>query len=134
MKARAYSPLGHYGGDDRMSRGLATIVARAATSSRDPSGSTPVVSDPCRSPAGNANQRDCQLNGSGTEEVVPTGSADQDPLAQQGKAGPSIHLPLQELELGVGAFDGSVAVGQAEPGDDGVRFMTWAMSALCHGR
>jgi hypothetical protein len=62
-------------------------------------------------------------SGSGTEEVVPTGSAEQDPLAQQGEAGASVHLPLQEFELGVGALDRAVAVRQAQPGDDGVEVL-----------
>ena len=67
--------------------------------------------------------RDCLIFGSGTEEVVPTGSAEQDPLAQQGEAGASVHLPLQEFELGVGALDRAVAVRQAQPGDDGVEVL-----------
>jgi hypothetical protein len=67
--------------------------------------------------------RDCKNNGSGTEEVVAAGSAEQEPVSQQGEASASVHLPLQELELGVGAVDGAVAVGQAQPGDDGVEVL-----------
>src|SRR3954451_2348510 len=50
-------------------------------------------------------------------------SAEQDPLTQHGEARPSIHLSFQEFDLGVGALAGSVAVGQAQPGGDGVEVL-----------
>ena len=63
---------------------------------------------------------DCQIFRLWHKRGGAGGSAEQDSLAQQGEAGPSVHLSLQELELGVGALDRAVAVGQAQSGDHGV--------------
>jgi hypothetical protein len=35
------------------------------------------------------------------------------------EACPAVHLPFQEFDFGVGALDRAVAVGHAQPGDDG---------------
>ena len=115
------SPPNSSGTSPARSTSPATVNSATTPPRSASTGIPPQRSGATYSPAGRAAPnvvgRACNHNGSGTEEVVPTGSAEQDPLSQQGEAGASVHLPLQELELGVGALDRAVAVGQAQPGE-----------------
>jgi hypothetical protein len=50
--------------------------------------------------------------------VLP--GVEDDAFAEQVEAGPAVHLPFDHLDPGDVAFDGGGAVGQGQPGSDGV--------------
>lgn len=45
---------------------------------------------------------------------------EDDAFAEQGEAGAAVHLALDHLDLGDVAFEGGGAVGQCQPGGDGL--------------
>lgn len=57
--------------------------------------------------------------GSGALSVVVVLS-EEDAVAQEGEAGSSVHLPLEQLGLGVHALGASVVVGEGDRCGDGV--------------
>src|SRR5215470_7449446 len=59
--------------------------------------------------------------GDGLRKVIAAGSGgEQDALAEQAEARPPVHLPFDHLDPVHVAFDRARAVGQGQPGGDGL--------------
>src|ERR1039457_7347894 len=61
-----------------------------------------------------------QVRGSGANSVNVLPGVKDDAFAQQVEAGAAVHLAFDHLDPGDVAFHGAGAVGQGEPGGDGV--------------